>query len=149
MMANPASSVDAPIARLFAFVSQWRRATDQRRYCVIKNSQILLLLLLFAANGCDRTTEDQTKGASAVCEVHHSRMVKTKVPVVYGLIPLTDHSRARQAASTNTFPHAQEFVVGARFRGSTAKESVIYVCPDCQKALQQWEASREVQKSGR
>jgi hypothetical protein len=119
MMANPASSVDAPIARLFAFVSQWRRATDQRRYCVIKNSQILLLLLLFAANGCDRTTEDQTKGASAVCEVHHSRMVKTKVPVVYGLIPLTDHSRARQAASTNTFPHAQEFVVGARFGGST------------------------------
>ena len=32
MMANPASSVDAPIARLFAFVSQWRRATDQRRW---------------------------------------------------------------------------------------------------------------------
>jgi hypothetical protein len=123
--------------------------TSHPRRCVIKNSQILLLLLLFAANGCDRTTEDQTKGASAVCEVHHSRMVKTKVPVVYGLIPLTDHSRARQAASTNTFPHAQEFVVGARFGGSTAKESVIYVCPDCQKALQQWEASREVQKSGR
>jgi hypothetical protein len=76
-------------------------------------------------------------------------MVKTKVPVVYGLIPLTDDSRARQAASTNTFPHAQEFVVGARFGDSFAKEAVIYVCPDCQKALQKWEVSREVQKPGR
>ena len=32
MMANKAASVDAPIARLFAFERQWRRATDQRRY---------------------------------------------------------------------------------------------------------------------
>jgi hypothetical protein len=116
---------------------------------VIKNSQNLLLLLLFAGNGCGRTTEDQTEDASAVCEVHHSRMAKTKVPVLYGLIPLTDQSRARQAASTNTFPHAQEFVVGARFGDGTAREAVIYVCPDCEKALQKWEASREVHKSGR
>jgi hypothetical protein len=29
---NPAASVDAPIASLFVFLRQWRRATDQRRW---------------------------------------------------------------------------------------------------------------------
>jgi len=30
-MTGPTPTVDAPIARLFAFERQWRRATDQRR----------------------------------------------------------------------------------------------------------------------
>ena len=35
MKPNPAVSVHAPIAFLFAIVRQWRRATEQRRYGVI------------------------------------------------------------------------------------------------------------------
>jgi hypothetical protein len=31
---NPAGAVDAPVAFLFAFERQWRRAADQRRWVV-------------------------------------------------------------------------------------------------------------------
>ena len=112
-----------------------------------KNIYTLLLSIVLATSGCDCKTEDQTKGASAVCEVHHTRMAKTKVPIEYGLIRLNEYGRARQAASTNSFPHAQECVLGGCIVGTT-KEAVIYVCSDCQKALQQWEASRDDHKSG-
>jgi hypothetical protein len=41
MMPNQAHSVDAPIASLFAFERQWRRAPDAQRYRDMKLHSIL------------------------------------------------------------------------------------------------------------
>jgi len=106
---------------------------------------IALILLALGLIGCDKRREDWTKGSSATCEVHHTRMVKSNVPIQYGLIRLNEYGRSRQAASTNIFPHAQECVLGGCIVG-TATQAVIYVCPDCQKALQKWEVARESHK---
>ena len=108
-------------------------------------SKILNLAVIFLAlglTGCDSYHEDRTKGLSATCEVHHRQMVKTNVPIDYGLIRLNEYGRARQAASTNTFPHAQERVLGGCVEG-VATQALIYLCPDCQKALQRWDVARE------
>ena len=106
---------------------------------------LALIVLPFALTGCDRQHEDRTKGLSATCEVHHRQMVKTNVPIDYGLIRLNDYGRARQTASINTFPHAQKRVLGGCVVG-TATQATIYVCPDCQKASQKWEVARESPK---
>lgn len=106
---------------------------------------IALVCLALGLTGCDKSRADWTKGASATCEVHQRRMIKTKVPIEYGLMRLNEYGRARQAASTNSFPHAQECVLGGCIVG-TATQAVIYVCPDCQKALQNWGAARESNK---
>jgi hypothetical protein len=50
--------------------------------------------------------------ASRICEVHHERMSRTRVPVYYGLFRPNDLGRAREAASTNAFPHAEDWVGG-------------------------------------
>ena len=106
---------------------------------------IALILLALSFTGCDKRREDLTKGSSATCEVHHTRMVKSDVPIEYGLIRLNEYGRSREAASTNIFPHAQECVLGGCIVG-TATQAVSYVCRDCQKALQKWELARESHK---
>ena len=52
MKPNPAASVDAPIAFLFATLRQWRRATDQRRWATLKFMRTLPVILLVALAGC-------------------------------------------------------------------------------------------------
>lgn len=98
--------------------------------------------LVTASVGCDKYTADLTRGLPSTCEVHHTQMLKTNVPIEYGLIRLNEYGRARQAARANCFPHAQECVLGGCIVG-TPTQAVIYVCPDCQKALQKWEIARE------
>ena len=106
---------------------------------------LALIVLAFGSTGCDKHHEDLTRGLSATCEVHHRQMVKTNVPIDYGLIRFNEYGRARQAASTNHFPHAQERVLGGCIEG-TATQAFIYLCPDCQRALQKWDLERGIHK---
>ena len=95
---------------------------------------IALLLL----TGC--RTEDYTKGQPAVCEVHHVQMVRTSVPIVYGLPMFTARDAARYAASTNAFPHSETFVSGGCCVTSwDAHRAAIYICPECKKAARAWD----------
>ena len=103
------------------------------------------VLLMSSAVGCDKQRADFTTGMPNTCEIHHTQMFETNVPMDYGLIRPDEYGQARQAASTNSFPHAQACVLGGCILG-TATQAVIYVCPDCQKALQKWEIARESSK---
>jgi hypothetical protein len=100
---------------------------------------LMLFCLVLSLVGCDKYTADRTRGASVTCEVHGWRMAKTNVPISYGLIRLNEYGLARQAASTNNFPHADQCVLGGCIVG-TPTQAVIYVCPECQKAQKEWEA---------
>lgn len=107
-----------------------------------KIRNLALVLMVATAAGCDKYKADLTRGMPSTCEIHRTEMLKTNVPIEYGLIRLNDFGRARQAASTSSFPHAQESVLGGCIVG-TATQAIIYICPDCQKALQKWELARE------
>jgi hypothetical protein len=117
---------------------------------------ILLLALVFA--GCAETnqvgvtplraahkeTADYTVGATAICEVHHIPMVRTTVPIAYGLIMPTAQAEARYAASTNAFPHAETYVCGGCcVYDESPQKAVIYVCPECTKAAKEWDATHK------
>ena len=89
--------------------------------------------------GCDKQRADYTRGVSAVCRLHGTHMLKTNVPIEYGLIRLNDWGKARKAASTNSFPNAEECVLGGCIV-ETPKQALVYVCPQCQEARLNWES---------
>jgi hypothetical protein len=82
---------------------------------------------------------DYAKGAARVCEVHHREMEKTIVPIHYGLGIVTPRNEAMYSASTNGFPHAPDSV-NPGCAVQSPREAVIYICPECVKLRQQWEA---------
>ena len=118
-------------------VSSWRTHEQNR----IHRADLAGL----AMTGCNKYTADWTRGVMGTCEVHGTHMTKTNVPIAYGLIRLNEYGRARQAASTNNFPHAEDCVLGGCILG-TPTQAVIYVCSDCQAALKKWEMNRESHK---
>src|SRR2546430_69928 len=86
---------------------------------------ILFSALLLVA-GC---ASNFTHGESDVCEIHHSQMGKTRVPIHYGLIRPGERARARYAASTNAFPHARDWLAGGCVVSSSSpRRAVIYTC---------------------
>jgi hypothetical protein len=104
-----------------------------------------MVWMTLSITGCDKFHTDLTKRVSSKCELHGIQMTKTNVPIVYGLIRLNQYGQARQAISTNSFPHADDCVLGGCIVG-TPTQAVVYVCSDCQKALQKWENEREAHK---
>jgi hypothetical protein len=104
--------------------------------------KVALIWLGLGLTGCDKFHADLTKQVSGKCEIHGTEMTKTNVPIIYGLVRQNEYGRARQAISTNSFPHAENCVLGGCIVG-TPTQAVIYVCSDCQKALQKWENKRE------
>jgi hypothetical protein len=101
---------------------------------------LLLFLAVSLICGCDKTTVDGTRGRSDICEVHHVRMEKKKVQIVYGLMAATPFSLAYHAASTNSFPHADD-VAGGGCIVDTPKWVMIYSCPECEMARKHWETN--------
>lgn len=108
----------------------------QTPYC------FLLISALFALPGCSAHRADYTKRQSVVCELHHTSMTKTNVPVVYGLVRLNAWGRALEAATTNNFPHAEEVVLGGCIV-DTPTQAIIYICLNCQAARQRWQAEHK------
>jgi hypothetical protein len=106
---------------------------------------IASIWLTLGVTGCDKFHADLTQQVSSKCELHGIEMTKTNVPIVYGLIRPNEYGRVRQALTANTFPHAEECVLGGCVVG-TPTQAAIYVCSDCQKALQKWENEREAHK---
>jgi len=90
-------------------------------------------------------TPDYTKNESATCEVHHIQMERTVVPIAYGLILPGAGAQARYAASTNSFPHAETFVLGgcSVIVGYSATNAVIYTCPVCKKMAARWDSKHD------
>ena len=85
---------------------------------------------------------DYTIKSSATCEVHHTQMQRTVVPIAYGLIRPDMLAQARYAASVKSFPHAKTFVAGGCcvMVGYSATNAVIYTCRECKKAASRWDS---------
>lgn len=83
-----------------------------------------------------------TLGVSSVCEIHRTSMAKTTVPIEYGLIRLTKWGEALEAASTKSFSHAEQFVLGGCIEESPT-QAIIYGCKRCQSARVKWETEHQ------
>lgn len=105
---------------------------------IIRLHLLLVLLVGSFVCGCDKTTVDGTRGYSDICELHHVHMDKKKVRIVYGLMGATDFSLAYHAASTNSFPHADDLAGGGCIEGPE-QFVLIYSCPVCEQARKKWE----------
>src|SRR4051812_37215675 len=100
---------------------------------------LALLCSIWLFSAC--RVKDYTNGKSNLCEVHHVPMIKTNVPIVYGLLRFDDWGNALMAARTN-FPHADNWVGGGCIV-SMPKEATIYLCPECLAARQKWETAHQ------
>jgi hypothetical protein len=104
------------------------------------NGSILVSSLLLLV-GCNKREADYTKDTSPICRVHDSQMLKTNVPITYGLIRLNDWGKAVALASSNSFPNAEvEVLAGCIIDSGSPTQAVIYVCPECRSARQKWES---------
>ncbi len=66
-------------------------------------------------------------------------MVKTNVPIYYGLIRLNDWGKALASSSKQNFPNAEASVLGGCI-AENPTQAVIYVCPRCLEARKKWES---------
>jgi hypothetical protein len=106
----------------------------------IRESGVVLVLAVLCSNfGC-ATRLDYTRGETAVCEVHHQKMIKTIVPAHYGFMNVTPRDTALDLARVNTFPHAEDSVnPGCTPRSQS--EALVYTCPECVEVRRQWETN--------
>ncbi len=105
--------------------------------------RISLLLILMIVVSCATLRDPpmsefaraQTMG---ICHVHHVKMKRKSVPVVYGLIH--GNVLGPMEVRLNRFPHAQEWGGGGCviMNGKYRVKQWLYVCPECQKAEQEW-----------
>jgi hypothetical protein len=101
---------------------------------------LVAVAALSSIPGCATRRLDYTKGETSVCEVHHQKMTKTVVPVHYGLMTVTPRDGALNSASTNAFPHAEDFV-NPECMVRSQREALVYTCLECVRARRQWEAN--------
>ena len=99
----------------------------------------LLIPALLVLLGCDNRRVDWTRDVSPVCRVHGTQMIKTNVPIEYGLFRLNEWGNALAAASSNNFPNAEGVVQGGCIV-ENATQAIIYVCAECQLARRHWES---------
>ena len=74
---------------------------------------------------------------SGVCNVHHVKMLKKRVPIHFGLIDFSDPYYSHEIAR---FPHAHEFVNGGCDLDPVEEKAPHWtlVCPACKRAEWQW-----------
>ena len=70
-------------------------------------------------------------------------MVKKNVAIYYKNYPMDQRSLALYQASTNLFPHAEESDIPSFYLAQLGGAD-IYVCPECQKARNQWVLKHEI-----
>ena len=104
-----------------------------------------LPLLALTVSGCVLLPRlDCTKGTSSICEVHQLSMTRTSVPIIYGLTTWTYDGKVRNEASKGAFPHADKSVSGGCVSNLTSpRRAIIYVCPDCKRAADEWQRKHE------
>jgi hypothetical protein len=91
----------------------------------------------------ERGREKLARGAikaqqTGICNLHHVRMQKRRVPVHYGLVVTDD---PYYLAQLRYFPNAREYVNGGCdiLSLDVQKERAWrYVCPPCKRAQKQW-----------
>ena len=74
---------------------------------------------------------------SDICEIHHVQMVRKTVAIYYKMYPMDERSLELYYASSKLFPHAEEIDIPS-YDLARPHGAEIYVCPECQKARDQW-----------
>jgi hypothetical protein len=74
---------------------------------------------------------------TGVCNIHHIRMEKKRVPMYFGLLVFEDPYYSAQLAY---FPNAREYVNGGCEVDPVLQKQAHfrYVCPECKRAQRQW-----------
>ena len=80
-----------------------------------------------------------------VCAVHHCKMARVEVPILYGLAPHL--GKVPPPDLSRTFPNYEEFARGGCciITGpgvSVTKTELKYVCPECKRAYTVWAAAQ-------
>ena len=73
------------------------------------------------------------------CEVHHSRMERKEVRIIYGLV-LPGPDAPSPDTERRLFPHGQEILLGGCISTPDRPTGNIYVCSECKKAYAKWKA---------
>ena len=84
-----------------------------------------------------------TSKASAECAVHHVPMEKRKLPIGYGLTAATDDGFGE--AWLRLFPNAWDGIPGGCCVWR-AKFGIIFVCPQCCAARDEWLRQRAIKR---
>ena len=82
-----------------------------------------------------------------ICEVHGTKLEEKEVPIRWGLILPPDSDEPTFTYRMKNFPNAQEFVTGGCIVPVDKKETErIFICPDCQKAKEEWFKKHKTEK---
>jgi hypothetical protein len=83
----------------------------------------------------DRELEAHNRAQqTGICEVHHIRMARKTVDVLYGYV---EYEGPYTKASVR-FPNAQEYASGGCVIPAKREKASICVCPECKKAARAW-----------
>ncbi|HMJ65368.1 MAG TPA: hypothetical protein VK615_08445 [Candidatus Binatia bacterium] len=81
-----------------------------------------------------------------ICDVHHIRMERKEVPILYGLI-LPGLGEPGGDTAQRLFPHRYETRLGGCCVTPTSpKTDKVYVCSECKKAYANWNANTKPEK---
>ncbi|MFD0892134.1 hypothetical protein KBB96_11955 [Luteolibacter ambystomatis] len=89
--------------------------------------------------------QDKQAVKTGVCQVHHTSMPATTVPIHYGLVR-PDPKGPTEAERIRLFPHARKFQLGGCCPIPDETTATIPVCDSCVKAEAAWLAARKVSR---
>lgn len=91
-----------------------------------------------AGGGGPHGTVDRTRGRSAVCAVHHTKMHKQRSEIIYGL-PRFEGPMPSASVRHRRFPFAETTELGGCVVSSTVPRYVVlYVCSECRRTEKAW-----------
>lgn len=86
---------------------------------------------------------DNQSNATGVCQVHQVAMIKTEVPIHYGLPGPPGPGQPSHLQRATLFPHARKFVLGGCCPIPDENQTSLYVCPSCLAAEKKWLAANK------
>jgi hypothetical protein len=93
-----------------------------------------------AMNSTPAASSTSESSDSSLCAIHHLRMTKRPVPIVYHcnlkLVQLQDSVRDR-------FPHGDESYYGGDVATPGREKVMLWQCPACVEGLRQWLSEHE------
>jgi hypothetical protein len=106
-----------------------------------KYNILAVLLICFCTTGLvwylynKSKIRDMTIGKDSKCSIHSIEMVKLKVPILYGLIEISESDEIE--AEKNTFTNGRVLIEGGLIKQKET-EALVYICPKCATLYAQW-----------
>jgi hypothetical protein len=84
--------------------------------------------------GC--RTADYTRGEPNVCELHGVGMSRERVPIAYGMIPMSrmEAERGEWKRRQTVYPHPGDCLPASDIKMTGDDWALVYVCSQCREA---------------